>query len=146
MKYTVHPSNLVNSTSFERWFDVSKNSNDTCCLPEDQAGEIATLFDYFTLSPNSLYYDDKTQKVYPIESKSRLFSSINDVKETLPRYRKKYDKLVLYSIQLQTGPDSTMNQSYKVRFAVFPEESADHSPERGMTMQTNVKTQWDRKN
>jgi len=124
---------VVNSITFEKWFDVSVNLWDNCCLPEELAREIASLFDHFTISPNNLYYDDKTQKVYPICSKSRTFSSIEEIKEKISLYREKYDKLILYSIQLKST-----QPLYKVRWAVFPEQDRMHSPEWGMSVQQHL--------
>ena len=125
---------VVNSDTFEKWFEHSTRESTanwpvTCCLPEEQAREFASLFDHFMLSPNNLYYDDKTQKVYPIGSKSRLFSSIEEIKEKISLYREKYDKLILYAIQLEPT-----QQLYKVRWAVFPEQGHMHSPEGGMSV------------
>ena len=122
---------VVNSITFEKWFETGKTWLDTCCLLEEQAREIAGLFDHFMLRPNNLYYDDKTQKVYPIGSKSRSFSSIEEIKQKISLYREKYDKLILYAIQL----DLATQQFYKVRFAVFPEPTIWHSPERGMSVE-----------
>ena len=126
---------VVNSNTFEKWFEYSTRESTanwpvTCCLPEELAREIASLFDHFTLSPNNLYYDDKTQKIYPIGSKSRSFSSIEEIKEKISLYREKYDKLILYAIQLEPT-----QQLYKVRWAVFPEQGHMHSPECGMSVQ-----------
>ena len=83
------------------------------------------------LSPNHLYYDESTQKEYPICSMSRLFSSIEEIKNQISFYRTIYNKLILYSIQflirtdtiqLKKGSESTTYSFYKVRFAGFPEK------------------------
>jgi hypothetical protein len=130
---------VVNSNTFEEWFkhstrESSVNWPPTCCLPEERAREIAALFNHFMKNPNDLYYDYKTQKVYPIGSKSRTFSSIDEVKEKISLYREKYDKLILYSIQLETETEPVTHQFYKVRWAVFPEQNRMHSPEAGMSV------------
>ena len=132
-------ADTVNSITFDKWFEMSVlDFNQTCHLTKDEAEEISQIFDHFTLSPNHLYYDEVNQKIYPIESKSRLCPpTVDGIKEEILSYREKYDKLILYSIQLLTRTDSiqliteivsTSHQFYEVRFAVFPDGSIWHRP------------------
>ena len=77
--------------------------------------EISKYFDYFLNSPNNLYYCPTRDKTYPIMSKSRTASSYKDLLELLQKYRNHYEKMFLYMV---TKP---ITETYKVRFAVFPE-------------------------
>ena len=84
-------------------------------MTKEELEQIHSLFDGFMSSPNSVYYDVKTQAEYPIGSKSRRFKSIDEAIREIPRYRQMYEKLILYTFEYLEE-----NCEYKVRFAGFP--------------------------
>lgn len=83
---------------------------------EGQLKEIASYFDCFVCSPCNKYYCPQNGKTYLFECKTRKYSSLEDLKENLSRYRKEYDRMILY----------TLNEN-NIRFAVF--NLSDHSVE-----------------
>jgi hypothetical protein len=102
---------------FETWYKNGERPNVTD-LSEEKIKEMCSLFDYFTCSPNNRLHDNKTNKIYPICSRSRSFLTYEEALDFLKRYKAHYEKLILYSIQIC----EVMNEkSYKIRFAVFPE-------------------------
>lgn len=114
--------------NFETWYERGLSPCFTCFegglrpdaeeITDEQLKNICSLFDYFMSSPCSRLYDDKTNKVYPIEAKSRACPTYEDVLSGLKRYKEKYEKLILYSLELRQGEEGKF---YKIRFAVFPE-------------------------
>jgi hypothetical protein len=88
-------------------------------LSNEEYLEISEFFDYFLNSPNNRYYCPTRDKTYPIGSKSTTASSYKDLLETLQKYRSHYEKMFLYMVTKPT------TETYKVRFAVFPEN--DHN-------------------
>ena len=106
---------------FNKWYEfVVKNPEyGHTILSNEEYLEISEYFDYYLTSPNNLYYCATRDKTYPICSKSRMANSYKDLIESLQKYRNHYEKMFLYMI---IKPNT---ETYKVRFAVFPEN--DHN-------------------
>jgi hypothetical protein len=118
---------------FSKWYEFVVKTADYAeyghtILPNGEYFEISNFFDYYLtyeiiirnfdyylVCPNYHYYCPIRDKTYPICSKSRTVSSYENLIKELEKYRNHYEKMFLYMI---SKPDS---QTYKIRFAVFPE-------------------------
>ncbi len=105
---------------FNKWYEFVVGTIDYpeyghTILPNEEYLEISNFFDYYLVCPNYHYYCPIRDKTYLICSKSRTISSYGNLIKELERHRNHYEKLFLYMI---SKPDS---QTYKIRFAVFPE-------------------------
>jgi hypothetical protein len=87
---------------------------------EDELIQIGSLFDHFICSPNNLYFCEKRQREYPIGSKSRKYKNFVELMKSISQYKKNYEKLFLYSVQIIFETNE-----YKIRFSVFPYPNYD---------------------
>jgi hypothetical protein len=105
---------------FSGWYESIVSNNNYSefgytILSNEEYLDISKFFDYYLCSPNNLYYCPTRDKTYPITSKTRVAHSYKDLIEGLEKERNHYEKMFLYVI---IKPDV---QTYKIRFAVFPE-------------------------
>jgi hypothetical protein len=105
-------SEIINGREFDRFGGYGVKTIDP---PKDEIIKICSLFDYFICSPNNLYFCETRQQEYPIGSKSLKCGTLGDLLEKINRFKGKYEKLFLHSLQII---DET--QQYEVRFATFP--------------------------
>jgi hypothetical protein len=106
---------------FNKWYEFVVKTPDYghTILSNEEYLEISEYFDYYLTSPNNLYYCPIRDKTHPIQSKTMVASSYENLIEELKKYRNHYGKMFLYMI---IKPNT---ETYKVRFAVFPE--TDHA-------------------
>lgn len=105
MKQDINLIHRETVKDFEYWYSRAKYHiiPDESEFSNDKVLELTSLFDYFSCSPCSRIYYDKTNKVYPIECKSIGYNSFDEMLSFINKLKTncipKALKLVLHALE-----------------------------------------------